>query len=148
MGKFRGTKLASWADKLAVESEPGLTNGQLMLHNHDLKPVELERRQWGPWNFVGFWVADSFNILPTTSPSPLLPAPRLESGVLSGPSSTGLLCLRCASCRNVILYLGRRESPRAWADCSPTRDLFWLKASLGNGYRYHVRLGQLCYSHC
>ncbi|CAL3972778.1 unnamed protein product [Diplocarpon coronariae] len=62
MGKFRGTKLASWADKLAVESEPGLTNGQLMLHNHDLKPVELERRQWGPWNFVGFWVADSFNI--------------------------------------------------------------------------------------
>ncbi|CAL3972948.1 unnamed protein product, partial [Diplocarpon coronariae] len=18
--------------------------------------------QWGPWNFVGFWVADSFNI--------------------------------------------------------------------------------------
>jgi NCS1 family nucleobase:cation symporter-1 len=24
--------------------------------------VELERRQWGPWNFVGFWIADSFNI--------------------------------------------------------------------------------------
>ncbi|PBP21938.1 hypothetical protein BUE80_DR007211 [Diplocarpon rosae] len=62
MEKFRGTKLAYWADKLAVESEPGLTNGQLMLHNHDLKPVELDRRRWGPWNFVGFWVADSFNI--------------------------------------------------------------------------------------
>lgn len=30
--------------------------------NHDLKPVEPERRQWGPWNFVAFWVADSFNI--------------------------------------------------------------------------------------
>lgn len=44
-------------------SEPGLTNAQLMLNNHDLKPVEAERRQWGPWNFVGFWVADSFNIV-------------------------------------------------------------------------------------
>lgn len=30
--------------------------------NHDLKPVEPARRQWGPWNFVGFWIADSFNI--------------------------------------------------------------------------------------
>ncbi|KAH7134350.1 permease for cytosine/purines, uracil, thiamine, allantoin-domain-containing protein [Dactylonectria macrodidyma] len=51
-----------WADKLAVESEPGLTPAQLMLTNHDLKPVEKERRQWGAWNFVGFWIADSFNI--------------------------------------------------------------------------------------
>ncbi|KAK4099198.1 hypothetical protein N658DRAFT_430438 [Parathielavia hyrcaniae] len=50
------------ADKLAVEAEPGLTGAQLMLTNHDLKPVEPERRQWGPWNFVGFWIADSFNI--------------------------------------------------------------------------------------
>lgn len=24
--------------------------------------VEPERRQWGPWNFVAFWVADSFNV--------------------------------------------------------------------------------------
>jgi hypothetical protein len=32
------------------------------LTNHDLKPVEPERRQWGPWNFVGFWIADCFNI--------------------------------------------------------------------------------------
>ncbi|KAH7400037.1 permease for cytosine/purines, uracil, thiamine, allantoin-domain-containing protein [Cadophora sp. MPI-SDFR-AT-0126] len=62
MDKVRGTKVAYWADKVAVESEPGLTNAQLMLHNHDLKPVEAERRQWGAWNFVGFWVADSFNI--------------------------------------------------------------------------------------
>ncbi|KAH7351031.1 permease for cytosine/purines, uracil, thiamine, allantoin-domain-containing protein [Rhexocercosporidium sp. MPI-PUGE-AT-0058] len=62
MEKVRGTKVAYWADRMAVESEPGLTNAQLMLHNHDLKPVEVERRQWGPWNFVGFWVADSFNI--------------------------------------------------------------------------------------
>lgn len=51
-----------WGDRLAVENEPGLTNTQLMLTNHDLKPVEPARRQWGPWNFVGFWIADSFNI--------------------------------------------------------------------------------------
>lgn len=56
-------KVKAWARKLAVESEPGLTNAQLMLTNHDLKPVEHERRQWGPWNFVGFWIADSFNIV-------------------------------------------------------------------------------------
>ena len=63
MEKVKDTKLAHFWDKLAVESEPGLTDAQLMLNNHDLKPVEPERRQWGPWNFVGFWIADSFNIV-------------------------------------------------------------------------------------
>lgn len=29
-------------DKLAVPSEPGLTNAQLMLTNHDLKPGEYK----------------------------------------------------------------------------------------------------------
>ncbi|KAK3312360.1 uracil permease-like protein [Apodospora peruviana] len=56
------SRLRRIGDKLAVDSEPGLTNAQLMLTNFDLKPVEPARRQWGPWNFVGFWVADSFNI--------------------------------------------------------------------------------------
>ncbi|KAJ9149017.1 Uracil permease [Pleurostoma richardsiae] len=55
-------RLRRWANKLAVDSEPGLTTAQLLLTNHDLKPVEPQRRQWGPWNFVGFWIADSFNI--------------------------------------------------------------------------------------
>jgi NCS1 family nucleobase:cation symporter-1 len=45
-----------------IEAEPGLTNKQLFLTNFDLKPVEPERRQWKAWNFVGFWIADSFNI--------------------------------------------------------------------------------------
>ncbi|KAK3324333.1 permease for cytosine/purines, uracil, thiamine, allantoin-domain-containing protein [Cercophora scortea] len=54
--------LKRFSEKLAVEAEPGLTTAQLMLTNHDLKPVEPARRQWGPWNFVGFWIADSFNI--------------------------------------------------------------------------------------
>ncbi|KAI0022312.1 permease for cytosine/purines, uracil, thiamine, allantoin-domain-containing protein [Xylariomycetidae sp. FL0641] len=62
MEKLYNSKLSHWASKLAVESEEGLSTAQLMLTNHDLKPVEPERRQWGAWNFVGFWIADSFNI--------------------------------------------------------------------------------------
>jgi NCS1 family nucleobase:cation symporter-1 len=79
MEKLKRSKISHWSNKLAVESEPNLTTAQLMLFNHDLKPVsvaslfhailganinqvEPERRQWGAWNFVGFWVADSFNI--------------------------------------------------------------------------------------
>ncbi|KAK7514164.1 permease for cytosine/purines, uracil, thiamine, allantoin-domain-containing protein [Phyllosticta citriasiana] len=62
MEKVKSSKLAYYHDKLAVESEPGLTSTQILLTNHDLKPVEPERRQWRSWNFVGFWVADSFNI--------------------------------------------------------------------------------------
>lgn len=38
MEKVKSTRLAHLVDKLAVESEPGLTNAQLMLNNHDLKP--------------------------------------------------------------------------------------------------------------
>ncbi|MCJ1272324.1 hypothetical protein MMC21_000110 [Puttea exsequens] len=62
MEKLKESKVAWALDKIAVDAEPGLTNAQLFLTNHDLKPVEPERRQWGPWNFVGFWIADSFNI--------------------------------------------------------------------------------------
>jgi hypothetical protein len=56
MGKFQISKGRYYLDKLAIESEPGLTTTQLMLTNHDLKPVEPERRQWGAWNFVAFWI--------------------------------------------------------------------------------------------
>ncbi|KAI9709299.1 MAG: hypothetical protein M1820_003419 [Bogoriella megaspora] len=62
MEKIRQSKFMKLADKLAVDHEAGLTSAQLMLANEDLKPVEPERRQWGAWNFVGFWIADSFNI--------------------------------------------------------------------------------------
>lgn len=81
MEKLRGINAGRLLNRLAVPSEPGLTNAELMLTNYDLKPgkahrereldlakliestVEKERRQWGPWNFVGFWIADSFNIV-------------------------------------------------------------------------------------
>ncbi len=81
MEKVKSSKFAYWADKIAVESEPGLTNAQvklspricaddtdvgsdlqLFLANFDLKPVEPARRQWRSRNFVAFWIADSFNI--------------------------------------------------------------------------------------
>lgn len=62
MDQGTGARLRRWGNKLAVDNEPGLSTAQLMLTNHDLKPVEPERRQWGSWNFVGFWIADSFNI--------------------------------------------------------------------------------------
>lgn len=59
---IKESKLARFADKLQVESEPGLTNAQLMLANEDLKPVEPARRTWGSINFIAFWISDSFNI--------------------------------------------------------------------------------------
>ncbi|KAF7195542.1 Uracil permease, partial [Pseudocercospora fuligena] len=62
MEKIRNTKVSKFFDKIAVESEPGLTNAQLMLLNEDLKPVEPERRLWRSRNFVAFWISDSFNI--------------------------------------------------------------------------------------
>lgn len=57
------SKIRTLLDKLAVETEPGLSNAQLMLINHDLLPVEPERRQWTWKNFVAFWIADSLNIV-------------------------------------------------------------------------------------
>ncbi|KAI3331670.1 permease for cytosine/purines, uracil, thiamine, allantoin-domain-containing protein [Xylariaceae sp. AK1471] len=62
MERLHASRGKSWIEKVAVDNEEGLTTTQLMLTNHDLKPVEPARRQWGPWNYVGFWIADSFNI--------------------------------------------------------------------------------------
>ncbi|KAJ9603156.1 uracil permease [Cladophialophora chaetospira] len=47
---------------LQVDNGAGLTNAQMFLSNHDLKPVEEGRRKWRSWNYVAFWIADSFNI--------------------------------------------------------------------------------------
>lgn len=49
--------------KMLQIDEPGdLTTSQMYLFNYDLRPVEEERRQWAWYNFVFYWVADSFNI--------------------------------------------------------------------------------------
>lgn len=41
MERVKRSKIAHWSNKLAVESEPNLTSAQLMLFNHDLKPVRI-----------------------------------------------------------------------------------------------------------
>ena len=49
MERLQRSKVRYYADKLAVESEPGLTNAQLMLTNHDLKPgmtIERSQKRW------------------------------------------------------------------------------------------------------
>jgi len=56
------TRAGRFLDKIAVDSEPGLTTTQLMLANDDLKPVPPELRTWSAMNFVAFWISDSFNI--------------------------------------------------------------------------------------
>ncbi|KAI7499913.1 uracil permease [Hortaea werneckii] len=62
MERLQRSKLGRILDRFAVESEPGLSNAQLMLTNEDLKPVDPERRIWRSRNFVAFWIADCFNI--------------------------------------------------------------------------------------
>ncbi|KAI7355365.1 phenylacetate 2-hydroxylase [Hortaea werneckii] len=62
MERLQRSKLGRILDRFAVESDPGLSNAQLMLTNEDLKPVEPERRIWRSRNFVAFWIADCFNI--------------------------------------------------------------------------------------
>ncbi|KZP18169.1 hypothetical protein FIBSPDRAFT_829695 [Athelia psychrophila] len=47
---------------IEVPHEPGLTHSQLFLSNEDLSPVPEEKRQWGHFNYVAFWIADSFNV--------------------------------------------------------------------------------------
>jgi hypothetical protein len=45
-GKLRrGNAYRGMLDKLAVAQEPGLTNAQLMLTNHDLKPGEGKKKK-------------------------------------------------------------------------------------------------------
>ncbi|KAF2172817.1 hypothetical protein M409DRAFT_62500 [Zasmidium cellare ATCC 36951] len=62
MEKIKEFSIVRFFNKFAVDSEPGLTNAQLMFANEDLKPVEPERRLWKSRNFVAFWISDSFNI--------------------------------------------------------------------------------------
>lgn len=44
------------------ETDRHETIKETFLYNHDLKPVESERRKWSWFNYVYFWIADCFNI--------------------------------------------------------------------------------------
>ncbi|KAI0716451.1 permease for cytosine/purines, uracil, thiamine, allantoin-domain-containing protein [Earliella scabrosa] len=48
--------------KLEVNHTEGLTYSESFLQNEDLLPVPEEKRTWGYWGFIAFWIADSFNI--------------------------------------------------------------------------------------
>lgn len=56
------SKWQKFLDFLKVEDNSDLTATQRYLYNHDLRPVEAARRQWSWYNYVSFWIADSFNI--------------------------------------------------------------------------------------
>lgn len=47
---------------IQIDGQSDLTAAQLYLFNYDLKPVEKDRRLWSWFNYVFFWIADSFNI--------------------------------------------------------------------------------------
>jgi NCS1 family nucleobase:cation symporter-1 len=51
MNRLKNSKMSHFIQKIAVESEPGLTGKQLLLTNEDLKPVEPARREWRGRNF-------------------------------------------------------------------------------------------------
>lgn len=48
--------------KLEAPRPPGLTGSDAFLQNDDLLPVPVHHRKWKNWNYVTFWLADSFNI--------------------------------------------------------------------------------------
>lgn len=63
--KSEDLKKSLWSRILAhlqVEEPSDLTPMQKFLFNYDLRPVESLRRQWAWYNYVFFWIADSFNI--------------------------------------------------------------------------------------
>ena len=47
---------------LEVQPRGELSNTQIFLYNHDLRPVEEERRLWSWYNYIFYWISDSFNI--------------------------------------------------------------------------------------
>lgn len=48
--------------KIQLQEKGDLTTAQMYLVNYDLRPVEEARRTWSWYNYVFFWIADSFNI--------------------------------------------------------------------------------------
>lgn len=57
----------SWFRKLVYKlevqhKEPGMTTSQMYLYNFDLRPLEEKRRLWSWFNYIFFWISDSFNI--------------------------------------------------------------------------------------
>ncbi|ODQ81614.1 hypothetical protein BABINDRAFT_159883 [Babjeviella inositovora NRRL Y-12698] len=47
---------------LEVHPKGNMTTSEMFLYNSDLKPVESARRLWSWFNYLFFWIADSFNV--------------------------------------------------------------------------------------
>lgn len=56
------SKWRRFIEFIEIEEPGDLTTSQMYLFNYDIKPVEQERRQWAWYNYVTYWIADSFNI--------------------------------------------------------------------------------------
>ncbi|ODN94324.1 uracil permease [Cryptococcus wingfieldii CBS 7118] len=48
--------------KLESDHAEGLSRKEMFLATEDLLPVTEDKKTWDSWNFVMFWVADSFNL--------------------------------------------------------------------------------------
>ncbi|KAI0729848.1 permease for cytosine/purines, uracil, thiamine, allantoin-domain-containing protein [Fomitopsis betulina] len=65
MGMRARTSLQQFIRRLEVHqdgSRKDMSYAEGFLKNDDLYPVSSDKRTWGMWNFIAFWVADSFNI--------------------------------------------------------------------------------------
>jgi len=64
-------RLRSLLRKVEISQEPDVVGNAAM--NHDTRPLEPERRTYGPWQFVGLWIiTGSFNIGGWTTGSSLI----------------------------------------------------------------------------
>lgn len=64
--EYSSLKNESWVSrlvrKLEVQPRGDLTTSQMFLYNYDLRPVEKARRTWRWYNYMFYWISDSFNI--------------------------------------------------------------------------------------
>ncbi|WWD19852.1 hypothetical protein CI109_104319 [Kwoniella shandongensis] len=60
--------------KLESNHVDGLSHKEMFLATEDLLPVTEEKKTWDAWNFVGFWIADSFNLNTFTIASSMISA--------------------------------------------------------------------------
>lgn len=57
-----GSKWSNLIEWLSIQERGDLTTVQMFLYNYDLRPVEKKRRTWSWYNYVFYWISDSFNV--------------------------------------------------------------------------------------
>nr|XP_019044482.1 uracil permease [Kwoniella bestiolae CBS 10118]OCF23412.1 uracil permease [Kwoniella bestiolae CBS 10118] len=56
------SRLKEVLKKCESDHVPNLSHKELFLATTDILPVADDKKTWGSWTFVGFWVADCFNL--------------------------------------------------------------------------------------